>query len=327
MESAIGFGARFDMGMRNLLPRRLFRRKGSQLASNMLRDTRPCGKQMPRMAPLFLQRGDPMERLWRFQLLAATLYVGLGAVVVLVPAWVVAQTSGQPGNSPTPSRESLSAQIAALRAQVSRVEANLPRATPAPMGVASPPVIASPGTVGMPMGGMDMMMQGMPAPVQAAPGGNAMPMMGNAPSGTGTAIPSALPGFPGASHLYHIGVTNFFLDHGQHITLSQDQKMSLNQIKQRTFLESAAKGRAIEEAEQSLWQLTASDKPDAVAIEAKVREIEHLRGDQRLAFIRAVGEAAKILTEEQRKTLLGLSPPLQAAAPSDPHAGHQHPPK
>ncbi len=111
-----------------------------------------------------------MEKLWRFQLLAAALYLTLGAVVVLVPAWVVAQSSGSTSNSVTPSRESLSAQIAELRAQISRVEANLPKATPAPMGVASPPVPASPGTAGMPVGGMDMMMQGMPAPGQAAAG-------------------------------------------------------------------------------------------------------------------------------------------------------------
>lgn len=31
--------------------------------------------------------------------------------------------------------------------------------------------------------------------------------------------------------------------------------------------------------------------------------------DQRLAFIRAVGEAAKVLTDEQRKVLLGQAKP------------------
>ena len=54
-----------------------------------------------------------------------------------------------------------------------------------------------------------------------------------------------------------------------------------------------------------MWQLTAADSPDETKIEAKTREIEKLRGDQRLAFIRAVGEAAKVLTPEQQQVLLG----------------------
>ena len=72
--------------------------------------------------------------------------------------------------------------------------------------------------------------------------------------------------------------------------------------------------RGIEGAEQELWTLTASDEPDAAKIEAKVREVEKLRGDQRLGFIRAVGEAAKVLTEEQRKSLLGQLPPQNQRA-------------
>ena len=63
----------------------------------------------------------------------------------------------------------------------------------------------------------------------------------------------------------------------------------------------------VEEAEQELWELTASDTPDADAVESKVREIEKLRGDQRLQFIRAVGEAAKVLSEEQRQVLVGAA--------------------
>jgi hypothetical protein len=44
-----------------------------------------------------------------------------------------------------------------------------------------------------------------------------------------------------------------------------------------------------------------------------VREIEKLRADQRLTFIRAVGEAANLLTDDQRKLLIGA---MQSAAPS-----------
>jgi Spy/CpxP family protein refolding chaperone len=118
---------------------------------------------------------------------------------------------------------------------------------------------------------------------------------------------AALPGFPGASHIYHIGATGFFLDHPEHITLTTDQRMNLNDLKEKALLEKASSQRKIDEAEQELWTLTAADQPDAAMIEAKVREIEQLRGDQRLAFIRAVGEAAKVLTDEQRAALLGTA--------------------
>lgn len=119
---------------------------------------------------------------------------------------------------------------------------------------------------------------------------------------------AALPGFPGASHVYHIGATDFFLDHPEHITLTSDQQIKLNAIKQKAVTDKANAQRKIEEAEQQLWELTAADQPDAGKIDAKVREIEKLRGDQRMAFIRSVGEAAQVLTDDQRKSLLGLSP-------------------
>lgn len=119
---------------------------------------------------------------------------------------------------------------------------------------------------------------------------------------------SALPGFPGMSHLYHIGSTGFFLDHPTHITLTPDQQMTLNRMKEKATLEQSDADRKIEAAEQQMWQLTAADSPDADKIEAKTREVEKLRADQRLAFIRAVGEAAKVLTPEQQQVLLGAKP-------------------
>lgn len=123
----------------------------------------------------------------------------------------------------------------------------------------------------------------------------------------GIAMPSALPGFPGTSHLYHVGSTGFFLDHPQHITLSIEQQKRLHPIKELALLDKQSAERKVQEAEQQLWKLTAVEQPDVAQIEMKVREIEKLRADQRLAFIRAVGEAAKVLTEEQVKILLGTA--------------------
>jgi len=120
---------------------------------------------------------------------------------------------------------------------------------------------------------------------------------------------SALPGFPSSSHLYHIGETDFFLDHGEHIDLTQQQQMALNQIKEQNLLSQANFDRQTEQAEQELWVLTSSDQPKIQRIEAKVRQIEKLQGDQRLAFIHAVGKAAKALNQQQQQILVGTMPP------------------
>ena len=132
-------------------------------------------------------------------------------------------------------------------------------------------------------------------------------------SGMATMPKSALPGFPGVSHLYHIGATGFFLDHADHINLTPDQQTALNNLKQQALNAKSHSEHQIEQAEQELANLTSADQPDAVKIDKKVREIEKLRGDERLAFIRAVGNAAKLLTEDQRKVLTGA---MQQATPA-----------
>ena len=97
--------------------------------------------------------------------------------------------------------------------------------------------------------------------------------------------------------------------HREHITLSTEQKTRLGHLKQKATTDKATAQRKVDEAEQQLWELTAADQPDVTKIDAKVREIEKLRGDQRLAFIRSVGDAAQVLTDDQRKILLGQAKP------------------
>ena len=138
--------------------------------------------------------------------------------------------------------------------------------------------------------------------------------------GSSISMSSSLPGFPGASHLYHIGATGFFLDHPQHIALSTEQQSALNQIKEQSALDKASTSRSVQEAEQALWTLTAAGQPDNSQIEAKVAEIEKLKSDARLRFISAVGSAAKILNDEQRKILTGFAPPVSAAPAAAPAA-------
>jgi hypothetical protein len=146
-----------------------------------------------------------------------------------------------------------------------------------------------------------------------------MGAMGQAP-GSGTsmnmATSSALPGFPGASHLYHVGSTGYFLDHLDKVALSADQQTKLNGVKQQALKDQADRQRQIDAMEEELWFLTASEKPDIGTIETKLREAEKAKSDKRIAFIRTVGEAASVLTADQQKMLLGKVPMPAAKNPA-----------
>ena len=120
-----------------------------------------------------------------------------------------------------------------------------------------------------------------------------------------------MPGQPGASHLYHIGSTGFFLNHAKHITLTPEQKMTLNRLKEKALLDRTTAQRRMGQAEQDLYILTGADQPDPAKIQAKVAEIEKLRTDQRMTFIRAVSEAVNVLTHDQHQALLGTMTPNQ----------------
>ncbi len=183
-----------------------------------------------------------------------------------------------------------------------------------PMAPAS--AMAPPGAGGMGMG-MDMMkMMEMMQPMMSGKAMSGTNAMGGVNSATAMATPSALPGFPGQSHLYHIGATGFFLDHPEHISLTTEQQQMLAQHKQQALLKQTEQQGQIDAAEQALWQLTGADQPQMGEIEKKTREIERLRGDQRATYIRAVGGAAVVLTDEQRMQLVGLAPAQPMAAPA-----------
>lgn len=152
-------------------------------------------------------------------------------------------------------------------------------------------------------------------------GGMGMKMMGKMPD-TSMATAS-LPGFAGASHIYHIGSSGFFLDHADHLGLSTEQQKQINSIKEDSVLSQNETDRQIESAEETLWKLTSEGEPDSEAIEAKLKEIAELTVQKRLQFISSVGEAARILTKEQIDLLTGEAPSadMKTDSPSD---AHQH---
>lgn len=165
-------------------------------------------------------------------------------------------------------------------------------------------------------GGMDMMQMMQMMQMMMGKGGM-MSSMGGMNSPTAMATPSAEPGLPGQSHLYHIGATGFFLDHPEHITLTTGQQQMLALHKEQALLKRSEQQGQIDAAEQQLWLLTGADQPQAATIDTKAREIERLRGDQRIAFVKAVRESAQILSNEQRMQLTGLAPaqPIPTAQP------------
>jgi Spy/CpxP family protein refolding chaperone len=127
---------------------------------------------------------------------------------------------------------------------------------------------------------------------------------------------SALAGLAGTSHLYHVGATDFFLDHAERLALRPDQRAKLSRLRERTLLEKVGRQRRIADAEQELWVLTSAEQPEIARIEDKIREIERLRAEQRIAFVRAVGEAASLLTEDQRQAVLGQHPHTRSSLSS-----------
>ncbi|HIQ21499.1 MAG TPA: periplasmic heavy metal sensor [Planctomycetes bacterium] len=112
-----------------------------------------------------------------------------------------------------------------------------------------------------------------------------------------------LSAFPDAPGIEHVGASDFFLDQVSKIPLSPEQQAALERIRDEAMSEQVAFDAQIEKAEEQVGELTGSGHPGAAKMEAKVREIERLRADRRLAFIRAAGRAASILTDDQRKTL------------------------
>ena len=186
------------------------------------------------------------------------------------------------------------------------------------MGGMAPP----PGKAAMPSGGGGMSMKddqgemggmsgGEKASMSKAPA-DAMGMccmgeMGRMSGGaSGMSAPSsAMPGQPGASHLYHVGSTGFFLNHSQHITLTGDQRFTLNRLKEKAMLDRASEQRKIDQGEQELYTLTGADQLDNSRVQMKIGEIERLRAEQRMNFIQAVGEASRVLTHDQHQALIG----------------------
>jgi hypothetical protein len=95
----------------------------------------------------------------------------------------------------------------------------------------------------------------------------------------------------------------FMLRNREKLGLSAAQVKSLEQLRNDFQKESIRKDADLRVAEMDLNGLLGAEKVDMAKVEAKVREIERLRTDLRLARIRTIEKGKDLLTADQRKKL------------------------
>jgi len=101
-------------------------------------------------------------------------------------------------------------------------------------------------------------------------------------------------------------VAGLALRHRQELGLSTQQVESLRTIGMDARRAAVRRGADRKNATLDLMALRKGDTVDMGKVEAKVREIEKLRGDGQIARIRANEQAKAQLTAEQRDKLKGL---------------------
>lgn len=98
-------------------------------------------------------------------------------------------------------------------------------------------------------------------------------------------------------------VIGYMLSHREELKLTPEQVKKLEGLRSDFERDARKKQDDLRAAEKGLDDLTRSDSVDLKQAEAKVREIERLRADQRIARIRAVEQGKSILSQEQRDRL------------------------
>jgi Spy/CpxP family protein refolding chaperone len=98
----------------------------------------------------------------------------------------------------------------------------------------------------------------------------------------------------------------FMLRNRDKLDLSAAQVKNLEQLRNDIQKESIRKDADLRVAEMDLHGLLGADKVDIAKAEAKIRAIERLRGDLRIARVRTNHKAKELLTADQRKKLQEL---------------------
>ena len=101
-------------------------------------------------------------------------------------------------------------------------------------------------------------------------------------------------------------VISLMLRNRERLGLSDDQVKKLEQLRADFEKLSIRNDAELRVAEIDLTNLLQAQNRDLTKIEAKIREIERLRGDLRIERIRAIEKAKGLLTADQRKKLNDL---------------------
>jgi Spy/CpxP family protein refolding chaperone len=98
----------------------------------------------------------------------------------------------------------------------------------------------------------------------------------------------------------------FMLRRQEELGLSTDQVKKLGKLRSNFELKTIRWQADIRIAEMELEALLDADPADMKEVEAKVRDIERLRAEHRLARIRTIEEGKTLLTKEQKGKLSAL---------------------
>ena len=101
-------------------------------------------------------------------------------------------------------------------------------------------------------------------------------------------------------------VISLLLRNREKLGLSDDQVKKLEQLRSDFEKETIRNEADIRVAEIDLNNLLQAQNADLAKVEAKIRDIERLRADLRIARIRAIEKGKALLTAEQRKKLQEL---------------------
>ncbi len=136
---------------------------------------------------------------------------------------------------------------------------------------------------------------------RSATAAGAMPEMMHAPaSGMMHGMPTRTAGEPLGRERPLLSLA---LRHRAELGLSEEQAKTLEAFVARFSQEAESRVREIETAERELAELLRQDPSDLAPAESKVRAIEKLRADLRIARIRTIAEGRAVLSPEQRTKL------------------------
>lgn len=96
---------------------------------------------------------------------------------------------------------------------------------------------------------------------------------------------------------------SIMLENREELGLSAEQVNSLEQLRRDFQRESIRRDADMRIAQMDLDTLLSASTVDMAKVEAKIREIERLRADVRIARIRTIEKGKQQLTAEQRKKL------------------------